>query len=348
MNNNPNSDKINSIIESQSSFGVCLLDKPTIDTVAAATALYLGLTKIGKDVSVVCSGTLPETSLIASDKITKTLGAGGDTLIVSFPYTEGSIDKVSYHIEGDRFNLLIQPRAGYDKLATNQVNYNYTGGQVQVMITLDAPTLQSLGDVYTQNEAQFKGKDIINIDRHLTNANFGSINMVERQASSTSEIVFRLLQSLQIEIDKDMATNLYAGIVAATANFTSFSVNANTFDVCAQLLKMGAVKKTMSRPVSNNSRPTYSQNNPQNQPQNRPSMNNLRQRPVQSQNRLQVQNQPLQRQNVPLSNGHQAPSQEQLMPVQEMIERKDARHDEESPDDWLKPKIFNGSDGSQH
>ena len=48
----------------------------------------------------------------------------------------------------------------------------------------------------------------------------------------------------QVEIDRDMATNLYAGAAASTNNFTSYSTNADTFEHIATLLRLGAVKKT--------------------------------------------------------------------------------------------------------
>jgi phosphoesterase RecJ-like protein len=93
------------------------------------------------------------------------------------------------------------------------------------------------------NQALFQGKNIINIDRHLTNGFYGTVNYVNKTSSSTAELVFKTLQNLSCEIDKDMATNLYVGISSATNNFTSYSVNAETFETIAQLLKLGAVKK---------------------------------------------------------------------------------------------------------
>lgn len=315
MNINNEYSRINQILENNHSFGICLPEKLTIDTIAAATSLYIAFTKLGKDVSIACSGTLPQdSSVVGMDKIQNKLGVGGDTLTISFPYTEGSIDKVSYHIEGENFNLLIAPRPGFSKLDPAQVKYLYSGGKVDAIITLDAPTLASLGALYSADEAQFKGKDIINIDRHLTNGNFGSLNIVERQSSSTSEIIFAILKSLQVEIDRDIATNLYAGIAVATNNFTSFAVNANTFETCAYLLKNGAIKKNIMR-----TKPSFPQGNrftPQ--PQRSP--------------RSQVMPQS--------SESSQAPQ-----PVQ--VENKEVRPEEEE-DDWLKPKIFTGSDVNSH
>ncbi|GAB4218870.1 MAG: hypothetical protein Fur009_2180 [Candidatus Microgenomates bacterium] len=251
MNNHTNSlSRIAEIMEKSRSGVIIIPQNSTVDTIAAATALYLGLNKIGKNVSLASSKKI-DSDLVGADKFKNIIGAEGDSLMISFPYTDGSIDKVDYNITGENFNLIITPRPGYPKLNPSQVNFSYTGGTVDFIIVIDAPTLNSLGEIYTNNQNQFTGKDIINIDRHLTNAYFGTVNFVDKTISSISEMILKILQTLKIEIDKDMATNLYAGIAASTNNFTSYSTNANTFENVATLLRCGAIKKIIKKPEVN-------------------------------------------------------------------------------------------------
>lgn len=221
---------------------------PSIDAIAASSSLYLALNKMGKTISIACSQKV-QSDLVASDKIQNIISAGGDSLMVSFPYTDGAIDKVDYNIQGESFNLIVTPRSGFQKLNPNQVKFSYTGGLVDVIFVIDAPTLNSLGTIYTDNQNQFNGKDIVNIDRHLTNAYFGTVNYVNKTVSSISELVLSIIQTLGVEIDRDIATNLYAGSAASTNNFTSYSTNAETFEHIAALLRLGAVKKTFKKPV---------------------------------------------------------------------------------------------------
>ena len=249
MNNDTIYQRLAALINKHTSFSILLPINPTVDSVAAAIGLYFGLTKLGKSVTVASTSDIPTSYGVAgADKVQKSIATGGDNLVVSFPYSDGSIDKVTYNIEGNLFNLVIQPREGYEKLDPSQVKYTYAGGKVDSIIVIDAPTLNSLGDLYTTNQDQFKGKDIINIDRHLTNGNFGTINLLEKKMSSTCEIIMRVLSYVNIAIDKDLATTLYNGIVAATNNFSSYSVNPDTFEASAYLLKSGAVKKAPLRP----------------------------------------------------------------------------------------------------
>ena len=250
MNNNIQQalNRINDVM--QKGVGAIVLPtNPSLDAAAAAAALYLGLHKMGKSVSLACSNKISY-NLTAVDKIQTQLSTDGDNLVISFPYSDGAIDKVDYNIQGSNFNLIITPRQGFPKLEPSQVKYNYTGGNLDFVIVIDSPTLNSLGTLYSENEKQFQGKDIINIDRHLTNGYYGSVNYVNKTSSSLSEMVLKLLQNLGIEIDRDMATNLYSGIAASTNNFTSYSVTADTFESVAALLRLGAIKRTLTKPVS--------------------------------------------------------------------------------------------------
>ncbi len=232
------------VISKGKSGAIVLPTNPSADAVAAATAFYLGLTKLGKTITLSCESQV-NYNLTAVDKIQNSLATGGDSLVISFPYTDGAIDKVDYNIKGDSFNLIVTPRPGYQKLDPSQVRYSYTGGVVDFFITIDTPSLTSLGSIYTENQNLFTGRDIINIDRHLTNNLFGTVNFVNKTASSTCELVLTLIKNLKIEIDRDIATNLYAGMTAATNNFSSYSVNAETFENAAFLLKAGAIKKIL-------------------------------------------------------------------------------------------------------
>lgn len=234
-------------IISKSNFGgIVIPPQPNIDLVAAASAFYLSLLQKGVNITLTCETTV-DFDLIGADKFQKTLSAPGDNLVISFPYTEGIIDKVDYHIENDRFNLVIIPREKGKKLDSKEVSFYYTGSNFDFIIVLNAPNLNALGSLYQNNTDLFQGREIINIDRHFTNTNFGTLNIIRKNTSSFSEIIYSILKEGQFYIDKDIATNLYAGLVSATKNFNSFSTNADTFQTAAELLRLGAIKKIIKK-----------------------------------------------------------------------------------------------------
>lgn len=329
-NTNTNPEQtINQITEllTKNASGIIVLPaNPSADAIAAGTALYLGLTKMGKSATLVCA-TPSQSDLVAADKIQNELSTGGDNLVVSFPYSDGSIDKVDYNIQGNTFNLLIIPRQGFPKLEPKQVQFSYTGGKIEFIIAIDAPNLNSLGAIYQQNQNQFEGKNLVNIDRHLINNSYGLINYVNKTSSSTSELILKVLKGLRVEIDKDMATNLYAGIAAATNGYTSYSVNADTFEAAATLLRAGAVKKPMAKGAKPGV-PTSSANPFSGGRQPMPQMNNQPQAPVQEFN-----SQP------------QQPRGEQQTRQIEDVEQEVQTPEASSTENWLKPKIFGDKGG---
>lgn len=339
--------QIKEVISKNNSGIIALPAKATPDAVAAATSMYLALTKMGKTVTLV-SSEVPQSDLVGSDKIQTNLVTGGNNLVVSFPYTEGSIDKVDYKIEEDRFNLIIAPREGHEKLQPKDVQFSYTGGKIEFLIVIDSPNLNALGEIYQKNENKFSGRNIINIDRHLINNNYGTINMVVKTSSSTSELVYQTIRALGVEIDRDMATNLYFGIASATNTFSSYSVNADTFEAVSQLMRAGAVRKPVTpmnrpgmpgmAPQMPGMRPMAPMPNPYAQQQG--SFNAYPQQPRQA---------PQFTQPAPIP--QQAPPQprisQQPQPI-EGVERTDEdteTGDMNSPENWLKPKIFSGKGG---
>lgn len=241
------------ILQKSNSGAICLPQNPSPDAVAAAIALYLGLTKMGKNVIIACS-TPVKTELAGGDKIQSVVSTSGNNLVVSFPYTDGSIDKVDYFIQDNKFNIVIMPGADQAKMNEKQVKFSYSGGAVDFIVTVDVDNPKRLGSIYDENQALFVKQKIINIDRHLTNSFFGAANLIYRTSSSTSEIILAFLKAIKCSIDKDIATNLYQGMAAATKNFSSFSVTAQTFENAAGLLKLGA-KKRSSAQLSNGTFP---------------------------------------------------------------------------------------------
>jgi phosphoesterase RecJ-like protein len=80
---------------------------------------------------------------------------------------------------------------------------------------------------------------VINIDHHITNTGFGNVQLIDTAACATAELVYRLIQSLAIPIDIDMATLLYTAIFTDTGSFRFSSTNREAFTICNQMVSMG-------------------------------------------------------------------------------------------------------------
>jgi len=80
---------------------------------------------------------------------------------------------------------------------------------------------------------------VIVIDHHRDNDGLGN-GWVDPEASSTSEMVFWLLERLQWPITQDIAVCLAAGIVGDTSHFTNSNSSADVLRAAAYLVERGA------------------------------------------------------------------------------------------------------------
>jgi len=213
---------------------------PDLDKIASALSLYLSLKKTGKTVTVSCPKqmTVEFSQLVGVDQVTDKLDR--KSLVISFDYVKDSIEKVSYNVEGDRFNLVIQPKSGFAPLDTKSVTYNYSGADSELIFVIGAQKLEDLGGLYESEKNFYEKNQVVNIDYHPQNTQFGKMNILNPQASSYSEMVTSILNNLNLPIDQDIATNLLVGLKSATNNFQSPNISADTFEAAAYCLRSGA------------------------------------------------------------------------------------------------------------
>jgi phosphoesterase RecJ-like protein len=81
---------------------------------------------------------------------------------------------------------------------------------------------------------------LVNIDHHVTNINFGDVNVVDSHASSTAEVILDLLDQLDIGLDEPLATCLLIGIVTDTRGFRTNNVTPRVMEAALRLMEAGA------------------------------------------------------------------------------------------------------------
>ena len=94
-----------------------------------------------------------------------------------------------------------------------------------------------------------KAEVLINVDHHPGNDDFGTINLVVPTASSTAELVMGLLLDVGVELDRDIATCLYTGIVTDTGRFSYANSSPATLRLAADLLELGVSAPDIARDV---------------------------------------------------------------------------------------------------
>ncbi len=109
--------------------------------------------------------------------------------------------------------------------------------QYDTCFVLDCSDLTRVGD---EAENIRKIKKLINIDHHVSNHGFSSLKMLDAKASSTGELVFRLMREMRFKMSRNICTNLYAAIITDTGSFRYSSTTKETFLAAGILVGEGA------------------------------------------------------------------------------------------------------------
>jgi bifunctional oligoribonuclease and PAP phosphatase NrnA len=80
---------------------------------------------------------------------------------------------------------------------------------------------------------------VLNIDHHHDNTRFGTLNLVDTDASCTAEIVFELAKMLGAEITPEIASALYVALVTDTGRFMYENTGAAAHRLAAELIDAG-------------------------------------------------------------------------------------------------------------
>jgi len=108
-----------------------------------------------------------------------------------------------------------------------------------LIICMDFNQLSRLGEMRPLVE-NYQGKKVL-IDHHPYPGDFADLIISDITFSSTAELIFSVLQSTGLAqyIDRNAATSFFTGIMTDTGSFDFNVSNPNTFEVVAQLTRMG-------------------------------------------------------------------------------------------------------------
>lgn len=220
------------------------------DKLAAALALFLTLEATGKEASIVSEDNIKvyQANLYGVDHIQKTLPSteGGNLTITlegvaASDNTVPALEKLDWFAENNNLNLVFHVLSG-QTFQPAKIVPHYQGSGFNLIFVVGAVNLNALGNLYSQNQQAFSGTHIVNIDTQSANTSFGQTNIVDSNAASISEVMANVLIDLGYSLDADTASNILAGIFESTNNLTNTKVNADTYTVVANCLRVGGRK----------------------------------------------------------------------------------------------------------
>jgi phosphoesterase RecJ-like protein len=111
-----------------------------------------------------------------------------------------------------------------------------------LIITCDAGSIDLLG-------FDLSLREIVNIDHHKSNTNYGRLNIVNSHCASASMVAYMLLKQ-EFTITKNVATCFYVALVTDTQNFTTLNVNEDVFQVASDLIALGVDLKNINKQLT--------------------------------------------------------------------------------------------------
>lgn len=117
-------------------------------------------------------------------------------------------------------------------------------GKFDVIMTFDCGSKSRLGDVVNYFDAV---EQVINVDHHISNEGFGTINIIDPEAASSGSVVLDLLDELNIDLTKEIAQCLYVALLTDTGRFQFSSTTADVFDQARRYAEFDLPIAQMSR-----------------------------------------------------------------------------------------------------
>jgi bifunctional oligoribonuclease and PAP phosphatase NrnA len=118
-----------------------------------------------------------------------------------------------------------------------------------VVFILDCSELERIGEDAGKITT---GRLMINIDHHISNKQFCELAFIDGHASSTAELLFRLADVMNIHLTKDIANNLYTGILTDTGGFRYGSTSRESLAAASLMVACGADPQWLSENIYEN------------------------------------------------------------------------------------------------
>jgi phosphoesterase RecJ-like protein len=115
-----------------------------------------------------------------------------------------------------------------------------------VAVVLDCGELDRIGNAA---EALQQVEKIIHIDHHSSSDDFGQLNLVRPECSSTAEILYEIFQAIPASLSSEAAENIYTAILTDTGSFRFANTTARALDIAAEMVALGVTPDKIASEV---------------------------------------------------------------------------------------------------
>lgn len=249
--------KIVDKIKSSENILVALSRDPSVDEMAAAIGLTLFLDSLQKHTTAIYSGVTPDALQFLQPE--GTFETNTDSLqdfIIAL--NKEKADHLRYKLDGDFVKVYITPYKS--NITEEDLEFSHGDYNVNLVLALGVPSAADLDSALAEHGRIMHDATTVDITIDAP-GKFAEIEWSDPGASSVSEMVTKLIFAMQGEdvvLDKETATALLTGIVAATGRFSNDRTNSDTMQLASKLMSMGADQQLISAHVMDNDSGAYS------------------------------------------------------------------------------------------
>ena len=227
---------------------IALSSDPSVDEMAAAIGLSIYLDKLGKRATAIYSGATP--NALEFLKPERTFEPSADTLqdfVIAL--SKEKADHLRYKLDGSFVKIYITPYKS--RIAEEDLEFSYGDYNVDLVLALDVANGIDLDSALREHGRIMHDAVIINITTGKP-GKFGEIEWTDQEASSISEMIAKLLYSIdsEIKVGKEEATAFLTGIVAATNRFSDTNTTPETMRISSLLMESGANQQLVSKNIT--------------------------------------------------------------------------------------------------
>ena len=231
--------QITELLRQANSLVITSSKSPSIDQTAAVLALTQMLERMGKRVEAVISSDVPHYLNFLATKLLHKKYHGVRDFVIELDTSKTEADKLKYVPEEGRLKVVITPYNG--NFSKDDLGYSYGAYHCDGVVALGAQGIDDLDPALSDQKQLLSKVRLITINTAGNPAGGNTVDWVEPQASSLSEMLMSLTEALQPGLlDEQIATSLLTGIIAATNHFSGAGTTPKVMTMAAQLMAGGA------------------------------------------------------------------------------------------------------------
>ena len=213
---------------------------PSVDDLSAMLGLTALLNKLGKHATAIFSGAIPPAiDFLEPGKVFENSADSLRDFIIALDKEKA--DHLRYKVDGNMVKIFITPyrtNISSEDLEFSQGDYN-----IELVLALGVENQEHLDEALTAHGKVLDDVTVATFSTGSKTSQLGSMDWNDKNAGSLSEMVSIIGDALRVDkplLDKQIATALLTGIVAATDRFSNIYTTSRVMTTAAQLMAFGA------------------------------------------------------------------------------------------------------------